>query len=449
MKRQIVINSASSGKFREQTINGRPHVITDMVSIALPSVMNRIFYPEAAVREAYQQLDRVPAPASHPKVDGLFISAHDPVAVNAHNVGAFALNPRIENNQVVNDLAIDVGVAERDERGVEILRRIRNSERIGVSTGLNGSLMLVPGQYNGHQYEGIISNIQFDHVALLLDEPPAGETTYTLNALRDGDGVLVGNVDTSVNELRDKLSALVRGQFNPSDSESRYVWVVDILLDPGAVIVEISVDGAESLRRVPFELQDDGEPVLTGVGVGVERVVTYEPQDTDNLTVNTEEGEKMDKDKLILSIIANSGNTFTTADKSKLEAMTELELVNALQGAVPAPAVTIEQHRAACETAGLTVNSQEDAEALADYRTNREAFEAFKQVQATARAEKVERIVANSDMTTEDLDDWDDARLDRLANSLQPAQDYSGQGGAPVRTVNTRNDGGVVCADFQ
>jgi len=428
MQRKIIVNSLSSGKFREQVINGRPHLITSMVSLSLDSVMNGLFYPAAVIRESYQQLDRVLAPASHPLVDGLFLSARDPVAVNAHNVGAFALNPRIEGRHVINDLAVDIGVAEKDERGVEVLRRIRNNEQIGVSTGLNGSMVLVKGQFDGERYDGILNKMEFDHVALLLDEAPAGASTFTLNSSNDAD-IVICNLDQSVNELRDQLTELAREQYGNDDS-CCYVYVVDVELDPNFAIADVN----DKLWRIPFALEPNGKPRFTGAGVEVRRVVTFEANGRKPApTLPTAEGRNMDKEKLVLAIIGNSANSFSVEDKAYLETLSEVELMNKLHGAVKRPDITADQAREVCEGAGMVVNAATDAEAVQTFMANRAAFEAFQATQAEERATKSELIVNNSDMTADDVGKLDDAALDRLANSLQPSGDFSGQGNAPVR----------------
>jgi hypothetical protein len=159
---KIVINSNSSGKFSERMINGRPHLITSMVSIEGDTVMNRLFYPNAEVAAAYQQLAGLPAPASHPTVDGMNVTASHPLAVNAHNIGAFVVDGRLDGKRVVNELALDLEVARRDPRGVETERRIRNAERIPVSTGLNAMRVDMVGEHNGDAYDGTLSGLEFD-----------------------------------------------------------------------------------------------------------------------------------------------------------------------------------------------------------------------------------------------------------------------------------------------
>lgn len=193
---QIQINSHSDGNYRIEQLNGRDHLITSMISIELDSVMNGLFYPREAIEDSYHQLDNLPAPMGHPVVNGENVSANHPLAVNSFNVGAFVMNPRIEGNFVHNDLAIDIMTAEKDDRGIELMRRIKNRERVGSSTGLNAGIINGSGEKNGRKFNGTVSNIEFDHVANLLHEPPAGEHTYTVNSESENT-IIICNVEQS------------------------------------------------------------------------------------------------------------------------------------------------------------------------------------------------------------------------------------------------------------
>ena len=122
----IQLNSTSSGKWEERSVNGRPHIVTKMVSIELDSVMNGLLYPRAAIEKSYSDLDGLMAPMSHPKVDGQYVNMRSsPEAVNMFNIGAYVKNPTIEGEFVHNDLYIDVELAERDDRGVELINRVK------------------------------------------------------------------------------------------------------------------------------------------------------------------------------------------------------------------------------------------------------------------------------------------------------------------------------------
>ncbi len=174
MTRKITINTRSNGNYREEVINNRTHLVTEMISIEGDSTMNGLFYPDTEVANSYKQLDMKPAPAGHPTANGENISAFHPLAINAFNVGGFIRGSRKEGTRVFNELVFDLNVAMNDDRGTEIVSRIKKGERIGVSTGLNADIVNVSGRDE-------VRNINFDHVAVLLNESPAGENTFTVN----------------------------------------------------------------------------------------------------------------------------------------------------------------------------------------------------------------------------------------------------------------------------
>lgn len=177
------INSFSAGSYEMRQINNRPHIVTKMVSLEADSVMNGLLYPSDVVNLSFPQLHSLPAPAGHPVVNDEYVSASNPLAINAHNIGGIVLNPIIDSQgRVINELALDINVAEKDDRGKEIIRRIKNKDRVGVSTGLTITTSEESGSMKGRDYSSKINSMQFDHVAILLNEEPAGENTFTLNS---------------------------------------------------------------------------------------------------------------------------------------------------------------------------------------------------------------------------------------------------------------------------
>lgn len=435
MNRKILLNTVASGAVSERMVDGRRCLVTNCVSVELDAVMNKVFYPADVIREAYAQLDRLPAPASHPMVNGKLVPASDPVAMNAHNIGAYVMNPRLENKQVLNDLVIDIDVAERDERGVEVMRRLNNGERVGVSTGLDASILMVKGQKDGQPYDAVVNRInRYDHVAVLLDETPAGKNTFTVNAEGEDESVIIGNVNESMNAFRAALNDQAGEKFGGADS---YAYVEDVLLSSKEAIIET----ANGLLRASYTLDAEGLPVLTGTGVAVKRVVTFDATNSAAPAAPHDEGGKMDKDKLILAIIANRNNSFTADDKDALESMSEIALVNALHGASEAPEVTTEQATAVLTNAGMAVES---AELINEFKDSRELFNAFKAEQDEKRAALVNRITENSEMTADDVQGQTVEQLERLANSFNPTQNYGAQGGRAPRDPGAA----VQCADF-
>ena len=425
MLQKIAINSKSTGKFREETINARPHIVTSMVSIEGDSIMNRLFYPANEVISASNQLNRIPAPVSHPQVDGLFISAKDPMAMNAHSVGGFVMNPKVNGKQIINDLVFDLEVAEKDDRGKEIVRRIKAGERIGVSTGLNAQVVNIAGKQGDKEYQGIISNIEFDHVAVLLDEAPAGDSTFTINSGAQRD-VLVCNLAESVDELERKVREAVDIKFQ---AQNKHAWVFRILFSPDRAVVEIHKEGkAEKLILIPFGYNDAGDVVFTGEGIEVERKESFEPVGNPaGINNHQQEVDDMDKEKLVLSIIGNSSNAFAGEDKDHLMSLSETQLINAVSEKTYVP-ITVEKATQVLEKEGLTVNAKDfDKEGLKTFLENKSDFEAFLAGKTEKRGKMIEDIVTNSKMSKEDLEHFDDEALLRMATSFTPNQDYSAQ----------------------
>ena len=181
--KNIIINSESSGKFRLEKKGGRDFLVTQMLPIQANSIMNGLFYPVSTIASSYNQLDSLPAPAGHPIFNGKSVSAFDPEGGSSFNVGAFVRSPKLNGLNVIADLVIDVEVANRSDKGQEILHRIKNKKRIGVSTGMQGRILEQSGKQGNSEYFGIVNEINYDHVAILLNEIPAGDNTYTLNSL--------------------------------------------------------------------------------------------------------------------------------------------------------------------------------------------------------------------------------------------------------------------------
>jgi len=198
MLKKIAVNSQSTGKFRTEVINNRPHIVTEMVSIEGDSVMNGLLYPLGDITNSFSQLDALPAPAGHPTVNGVNVSAMNLFAINAHYVGGMVRKPRMVGKQVVNELVFDIEVANKHDSGKKIIERIESGESIGVSTGLNATVTNQSGSIGATEYAGIVSDIQFDHVAVLLDEPPAGDNTFTINSADEENSVIICNASTAV-----------------------------------------------------------------------------------------------------------------------------------------------------------------------------------------------------------------------------------------------------------
>lgn len=173
-----VINSASN--ITTETINGSEHIVVKgVVPIVDDVVMNGGLYPAAEINQGFGTMERKLMPLGHPKVDGNYVSANDPVAVNDFHGGAFAMNVTKADGRVVMDMAVNRRYAEAHPKGAKLLERLdamvnkEQVEPIHISTGLLLNKQASKGESRGKKYTWIASNMQFDHIAILLDEPGA------------------------------------------------------------------------------------------------------------------------------------------------------------------------------------------------------------------------------------------------------------------------------------
>lgn len=188
-----VVNSASN--ITTETIDGKPHIVVRGITPVVDDiVMNRKLYPAAEIEKAYNTLERNPMPLGHPKVDGKHVSARDVRAVNEYHVGAWLQNVSHEGGKVTGDMYVNRQYAESSEKGKRLINRLdemiagTNSEPIHISTGLLYSGIAANGESKGKKYNEIATNMMFDHVAVLLDEPGAGTPSEGVGIFVNSEG---------------------------------------------------------------------------------------------------------------------------------------------------------------------------------------------------------------------------------------------------------------------
>ncbi|HAT2280066.1 TPA: DUF2213 domain-containing protein [Raoultella ornithinolytica] len=188
-----VVNSASN--ITTETIDGKPHIVVRGITPVVDDiVMNRKLYPAAEIEKAYNTLERNPMPLGHPKVDGKHVSARDVRAVNNYHVGAWFQNGTHADNKVSGDMYVDRQYAESSEKGKRLVNRLdemaagTNTDPIHISTGLLYSGIAANGESKGKKYNEIATNMFFDHVAILLDEPGAGTPDEGVGIFVNSDG---------------------------------------------------------------------------------------------------------------------------------------------------------------------------------------------------------------------------------------------------------------------
>jgi len=402
----IAINSSTAGGFRVRRTNGREHLVVNMVPIVGDSVMNGILYPDAEVSNSFDQLDNLPAPNRHPEVNGEPVSAFHPMAINAHNIGAFVRNPKKRGKVVTNELWIDIEVANTSDGGKEIIKRIKKGKKLGVSTGLRLTRENRDGTQDGHEFNAVGRDFKFDHVALLLNEKAAGEEFGT-EVTHNNESVAMANLDKAdveeaLNHITssgvfEKLRLKLRAHlFLPDDKR---LDVEDVILDESAAVYV--VDGKTFTQE--FTLSESGVIELLGVATEVERQVIYEPRPMAGIgsqTQNHQSGE---------------------------QAMTSFSEAKQLVEDAGHKVVNAAEYEAAQNSADKL---SEVEKPLAEYTENRDSFKEYTENKAgydAYKAEQAERvetlrkeIAENSeDFNSDDLANMPEAMLMKISNSLK------------------------------
>jgi len=216
-----VVNSASN--ITTETVNGKPHIVVRGITPVVDDiVMNRKLYPAAEIEKAYNTLERNPMPLGHPKVDGKHVSARDVQAVNEYHVGAWLQNVSHKDGKVTGDMYVNRQYAESSEKGKRLINRLdemlagTNSDPIHISTGLLYSGIAANGESKGKKYNEIATNMMFDHVAVLLDEPGAGTPNEGVGIFvnADGDEVEIEVVNLADSDNPDPQDPSLKSFFN-------------------------------------------------------------------------------------------------------------------------------------------------------------------------------------------------------------------------------------------
>ncbi|WP_330983621.1 MULTISPECIES: DUF2213 domain-containing protein [Enterobacterales] len=188
-----VINSASN--ISEIEIDGVPHIVVrGVVPIVDNIVMNGKLYPADRIENSYKTLENKPMPYDHPRIGNVNISASDVRAIHDYHVGAWFQDGKHADGRVSGDMYVNRRYAEASEKGKTLINRLddmiagKNVEPIHISTGLLYNEIVAEGKSNGKPYKTIVTEMEFDHVAILLNKKGAGTPTDGVGIFVNSDG---------------------------------------------------------------------------------------------------------------------------------------------------------------------------------------------------------------------------------------------------------------------
>ena len=249
------VNNAA---IKRETRNGREVIVVPSAVAKFNTVLNDIFYSEQALRESYEQINDLPAPLGHPRINNEYVSARKPEAINQFWAGAWNTNARIDGDRVMADKVIDVEYAKGTENGRQVLNAIEKGEPISTSTGL---LMERDPAPEGAEYNWIGTNFIFDHDAILLNEEPAIGTEQGVGMMVNGRQVEVINtempdddtMDVAVDIMMDSMDYNERKRKRVSMKEKLANMIKEVFATEEAP--GLNVNSNEDRQMTPEELQ--------------------------------------------------------------------------------------------------------------------------------------------------------------------------------------------------
>lgn len=269
----------NSKTIRREQHNNRAHIVLPSYTLPANVVMNGGLYPAAEIDAHYQKLDGTLAPLGHPRLDGEWISAFSPDAINAYHVGAWNRNVKKSGNRVYVEKWLDVEVAKSTEGGRALLERIEAIERGDDVPPIHTSVAVFADQEPAPEgvtdYQWVAKIHGFDHDAILLNEVGAATPEQGVGLMVNADlakavlavnsGVLDGD---SYGDKRQRLEDAAIAKW-VTDSTKDYVWVADFT-DTQAVVHRNGGD-----YQVFGYKMESGQVVFDDSGVAVKRKDTW------------------------------------------------------------------------------------------------------------------------------------------------------------------------------
>lgn len=343
MKHRVNIVTAVNAKAVSKS--GNVYTVAGVIGAVDDIVMNSRMYPADELKRAASQLDGKPAPAGHPKNSkGQHISATNGEALASAWIGAYCTNARHEGGRTVCDIKINSAAAKAHPDGEKLVQMLDDAiagasvDPIHVSTGVFLREIAANGESRGKQYRAIATDLQYDHLAILLHEKGAGTPADGVGMWVNADGaeseVETVALDTNAADLRGESGVLSRWLHriigrNSSDEMSfdaiqRAIkaalpegdnWPVEIY--PRSLVW---VDTDNRLWQQDYAVSSAGVVSLAGDRVEVRREIEYKPVEVET---NSQEPDPM-KDQIIAALNAAGIDAAGLSDAQALTAYSQL-----------------------------------------------------------------------------------------------------------------------------
>lgn len=141
------------------------------------AVMNGLLYPAEENEKGMKSIKDKVVTLSHPAdEDGQPMDAYNGESIQKFYSGGYITSNYRQNGVHMVNVRIKKSILKAQEDGEEFYNKLMNKEPIGVSTGLYTVVDATNGKTeSGEEYQGIATNQEYNHLAMLKDsEPPAG-----------------------------------------------------------------------------------------------------------------------------------------------------------------------------------------------------------------------------------------------------------------------------------
>lgn len=446
------------GLTRNDTMEGKAYLVAPMIML-LEGVHQGsngpLYYPAEELAKTPSVWNHKPIVVYHPVLNGQGVSACDPQILTNRKVGLI-MNTTFKDGKLKAEAWIDTErAAIVDNR---IIDSVTKNQMMELSTGVFTDNENIPGEWNGEKYDAIARNYRPDHLALLPDikgacsiEDGAGflrlnaeNKSILINLSEMGEDVVnfFAKDDSYLQAVAEKFSKMIVNEMSHEDIR-KLLYGILTAKKTEAYIEDVYenyfiYDSAGKYYKQEFKLVKE---VITFVGLPQEMIKVSEYK----LKINSinSKGKKMEKEKLVNDLIANTSTLWAEADKEALLAMDEAVLSKMLPIAneVKKEEVKVEPV-ANAEVKPLSIEEFLSKQVPAEMRPM------LTNGYATYKANKkklVDEIVANAknSFTLEQLNAKEVDELftiAKLARMVEPVKnnevfDYSGQGDPVI--INT------------
>lgn len=220
--------AVNAADIRTEMYNGREHLVLPSYTLPDNVVMNGGLYPADEIEKSYASLENTPAPMGHPQINGEYVSAYHPAAINGYYAGAFNRNVRRDGHRVYLEKWVDVEFAKTNAQGQALLEAIKTKQPIHTSTGV--LLEPEPVANAAAGYKWIARNMRFDHDAILVNETGAATPEQGVGLfvnVAEAQPLVVNDDVLSDDSYEAKRSALTEALQDKYGAQDKWVYAED------------------------------------------------------------------------------------------------------------------------------------------------------------------------------------------------------------------------------